>query len=83
VSIPYDAAALLAYQAANVKGKETDAEFGEFKAMYRELAVAEVVLKKEQRKVLEMEQKVRDMQAKVSEKYPAAAVNGAKVTVEA
>ncbi len=90
VSIPYDAAALLAYQKANMKGKETDKEFQDFKIMYKELAVAEVILKKEQQKIVDMEAKVKEMQSKIMEKYPsAAAVNGSataaskKVEVEA
>jgi hypothetical protein len=85
VSIPYDAAALLAYQKANLRGKETDKGFQEFKVMYKELAVAEVILKREQQKILDMEAKVKEMQSKIVEKYPSAVTNGSakKVEVEA
>jgi hypothetical protein len=44
ISIPYDAAARLAYQRAT-GGKGGGADFAAFNAMYREVAVAEVTLK--------------------------------------
>ena len=64
LSIPYDAAARLAYR--EMKGlKESDAydegEFLKFKAVYEETAIANVVVKK-------MERDLRDMQAAAEQK---------------
>jgi hypothetical protein len=79
VSIPYDAAALLAYQQqVNPKGDILDKEFQTFKHMYYEMSVAEVILKQNQRKLQEIKDKMKAMYPS-----PADAVNGAtKETLE-
>lgn len=56
VSIPYDAASLLAYCQAKGVNKVTNQEdYAAFKATYEEAAVAEVTLKKMQRDMAAME----------------------------
>jgi len=52
VSIPYDAAARLAYDEFRASGKEAD--FEAFKAKYEHLAVAQVTLKKFEREMVEL-----------------------------
>jgi predicted lipid-binding transport protein (Tim44 family) len=52
VSIPYDAAAKLAYNEFRSSGKETDYET--FKNKYEQLAVAQVTLKKFEREYAEL-----------------------------
>lgn len=52
VSIPYDAAAKLAYKEFRSSGKETDYET--FKNKYEQLAVAQVTLKKFEREYSEL-----------------------------
>jgi hypothetical protein len=56
VSIPYDAAALLAYQTVNPKATVKDADFQAFNAKYKQLTVAQVSLKNKQRQVLAMQE---------------------------
>jgi hypothetical protein len=67
LSIPYNAAALLAYQQVYANGQETDTEFVTFEQMYKEMAVAQVILKRKQQQVEALEQAF-------TAKYPAAAV---------
>ena len=52
ISIPYDAAAKLAYDEFRASGKETDYET--FKSKYEQLAVAQVTLKKLEREFVEL-----------------------------
>jgi hypothetical protein len=77
LSIPYNAAALLAYQQVYENGQETDVDFVTFQQMYKEVAVAQVTLKRKQQQVVALEQAF-------AEKYPAAAsasvVNGGVAT---
>ncbi|KAG7344655.1 hypothetical protein IV203_019017 [Nitzschia inconspicua] len=73
VSIPYNAAALLAYQQrVDPQGKESDADFVDFLALYKEMAVAEVIVKQKQ-------QKVKLLQEAFAAKYPTTAIMNGQV----
>jgi Na+-transporting methylmalonyl-CoA/oxaloacetate decarboxylase gamma subunit len=56
LSVPYNAAALLAYQQVFTNGKETDDEFVTFQQMYKEIAVAQVILNRKRQQVQALEQ---------------------------
>jgi hypothetical protein len=82
VSIPYNAAALLAYQ-QTIVGRETTpaddpAEFAEFEQLYQQMAVAQVIVKQKERALQRLQQEF-------ASKYPSttatAVVNGSTVVI--
>jgi hypothetical protein len=86
VSIPYNAAALLAYQ-QTVIGRETttdDDEFAEFEQLYQQMAVAQVIVKQKERALQRLQQEFASkypsaVQAPVQSTNADAAVNGSAV----